>query len=453
MSAIATPRDQARAEVIAAALRRRNRRNTTPAERHPYQQPPPGDWDTWAIVAGRGSGKTFAGAEWIIDQIAGNAGRIALIAPTSADARDVMVEGPSGIIRRAVARNWPRPTYEPSKRKVTFHNGAVAFTYSAEEPDRLRGPQHDAAWGDELAAWKYIEETLDNLMYGMREGVNPRKIFTTTPRPVAILRKLIRDGANPDSRTVVTRASLYDNADNLPQSFIDEVTAAHGGTRKGRQEIEGELLEDVEGALWNVATIDRHRLDASKLRFCEEKDGSKGDSVIGISHNGVDVDFVRVVVGVDPAATSNDESNETGIVVVAAGNDKRGYVLADLSLRGQPLEWASRAAYGYHLWDADALIVETNNGGEMVRQTVVTADNSVSVQEVHASKGKMTRAEPISALYEQGHISHVGQFSRLEDQMTNFVPGMVSPDRMDAMVWASTALLRHIGTRNTGGFL
>ena len=393
--------------------------------------PPTGDWDTWSIIAGRGAGKTFAGSEWVLDEIEHGAKRIALVGATLADARDIMVEGPSGVETLARLRGMSVQPQLSRRRLVFPGHDAVVFMYSAEEPDRLRGPQHDKAWGDELAAWKYIEDTLDNLMYGMRESKSPQKLFTTTPRPLTVIRNLIAEGQEfPASRTVITRASLYDNADNLPASFIAEVTKRHGGTRKGRQEIEGELLEDVEGALWNLATIDKHRAP---------------DIPEGVS-------LVRVVVAVDPATTSGEESNETGIIVAAAGSDKRGYVLADLSLRGQPLEWATRAVGGYDVHEADTIIVETNQGGEMIRTTLRTVRPGIPVTEVHASRGKVTRAEPISALYEQGLISHVGTLSTLEDQMTNYVPGMPSPDRMDAVVWAFTHLYKHIGEQSTGGF-
>jgi phage terminase large subunit-like protein len=320
-------------------------------------------------------------------------------------------------------------TPQLSRRRVLIGDATV-YLYSAEEPDRLRGPQHEKAWCDELAAWKYVEDTWDNLMYGMREGVNPQTMVTTTPRPISRVRKIIAEGKDANSRTVVTRASLYDNAENLPESFIAAVTKAYGGTRKGRQEIEGELLEDVEGALWSLATIDKHRMDAIP-------DG---------------VSLVYVVVAVDPATTSGEESNETGIIVAAAGSDRRGYVLADLSLRGQPLEWARRAVGGYDAQKANNIVVETNQGGEMIRQTLRTVRPGVPVKEVRATRGKATRAEPISALYEQALISHVGRFDALEDQMCNWVPGMPSPDRMDAVVWAFTALYSHIGAQSTGGF-
>jgi len=402
-----------------------------PTPRHPYQIPPDTDWDTFAIIAGRGAGKTFAGAEWIIGQIDDGAKRVALVAPTSADARDVMVEGPSGILRRAEARGWPRPSYEPSKRRISFDNGAVAFTYSAEEPDRLRGPSHDAAWCDELGAWKYAVDTWDNLQFGLRDGQHPQAMVTTTPRPVHLVRQLIKQAAEGSGRVVISRGSTHDNAANLAPSFLDTIQARYGGTRLGRQEIEGELLEDVEGALWTLANIDKHRR--------------------AIVPEGVSL--ARVVVAVDPAATSNEESNETGIIVAAAGSDRRGYVLADVTVRAAPLEWASRAVSAFDSWEADTVVVETNQGGEMVTQTLRTVRPGLPVKEVHASRGKSTRAEPISALYEQGVISHVGSFPALEDQLTNWVPGMTSPDRLDALVWAMTALYPHIGGQRMGGLI
>lgn len=396
---------------------------------HDYQRTPPGDWTVWAIIAGRGAGKSFTGAQFVLDGIEQGARRLALVGRTTADVRDVMVNGPSGIVRQAELRGWPRPKYEPSLRRVTFGNGAVAFLYSAEEPDLLRGPEHERSWADELAAWKY-DEAWDNLMLTMRIGDYPRTIVTTTPKPVKLVRDLIKQASgSPD--VVLTRGRTRDNAANLAPSFLRTIEARYAGTRLGRQELEGELLEDVEGALWTLGVIERHRLDALP----------EG------------VTLRAVAIGVDPAATSNEESDETGIVAVGAGTDKRGYVLGDYSLRAGPLGWAARAIYAYTRHEANIIVPETNNGGEMVTQTIRTVDPTVAVRPVHASRGKQTRAEPISALYEQGWISHLGAFPALEGQMTTWVPGMASPDRMDALVWGFTALLPYLGEQRIGGLL
>jgi phage terminase large subunit-like protein len=306
---------------------------------------------------------------------------------------------------------------------------AMAFIYSAEEPDRLRGPEHEAAWADEIAAWKY-EDTWDNLQFGMRIGSHPRTIATTTPKPVPLVRKLMKRAQTGDS-VAITRGRTVDNQRNLSPVFLEEVTARYAGTRLGRQELEGELLEDVEGALWTLANLEQHRLR-------ELPEG---------------VTLKAIVIGVDPAATSNQDSDETGIVAVGAGSDRRGYVLSDLSLIGAPLVWASKAIGAYHAHQANFIVVETNNGGEMVTQTIKTVDPKVPVRPVTASRGKQTRAEPISALYEQGWVSHLGIFPHLEEQMTTWVPGMSSPDRMDALGWGFTALPSYLGHQRVGGLI
>lgn len=397
---------------------------------HDYQRTPDGGWSIWAIVAGRGAGKTFTGAEFILDRIEAGARHIALVGATGADVRDIMIQGRAGIQKRAMARGWPKPQYKSSLRRVDFHNGAVAFVYSDEAPDRLRGPEHDAGWGDELAAWT-DPETWSNLRFGMRIGERPRLIVTTTPKPVAFVRDLLKRHKDGDPAVVVTRGRTRDNAVHLSAEWLTEIEGQYAGTRLGRQELDGELLEDVEGALWTVALIDQHRLRALP----------EG------------VELRAVVIGVDPAATSSESSDETGIVAVGAGTDKRGYVLADLSLIGAPLVWARKAISAYEQHEANYIVVETNNGGEMVTQTIRTVDPKVAVKPVTASRGKQTRAEPISALYEQGWISHVGSFPQLEDQMTQWVPGLKSPDRMDALVWACTALLPYIGVQRIGGLI
>ncbi|AWN47153.1 ATP-binding protein [Methylobacterium terrae] len=380
----------------------------------PEQLAPDGDWFGWLILAGRGWGKTRTGAEWVQEQVQQRrAGRIALVAATAADARDVIVEGPSGLL--AIAPKHMRPEYEPSKRRLTWPNGAVASTYSADEPERLRGPEHDSAWCDELGAWRY-PEAWDMLMFGLRLG-RPRCVVTTTPKPVRLIRDLL---ARSDVR--ITRGRTMDNAANLAPSFIDAIQKRYGGTRLGRQEIDGELLQDVPGALWQREWIDQDRVTAAPE------------------------DLRRIVVAIDPAVTNTENSDETGIIV--AGLDAAGhvYVLDDLTARLGPLDWARLAVAAYRRHQADRIVAEVNNGGELVSATVRMVDAAVPFREVRASRGKAVRAEPVSALYEQHKVHHVGSFTALEDQMCAFTADFnrstagYSPDRVDALVWAITEL-------------
>lgn len=354
----------------------------------------------------------------------GRAGRIAIVAETAADARDVMVEGESGLLG-VHPRDW-RPIYEPSKRRVTWPNGAVATLYNAVEPDQLRGPQHDLAWCDELAKWRYAQETWDMLQFGLRLGDDPRQVITTTPRPIALLKAIMAD-----PRTVVTRGRTYDNAAHLAPTFLQSIRARYEGTRLGRQELDAEILDDTPGALWTREMLDRTR----------RKQGDKLP------------DMQRVVVAIDPAGRSQETAlsegtAETGIVVCGLGVDGRGYVLDDQSCSLSPNGWARRALAAFDLYQADAIVVETNQGGDMVRQTIQSVRPGVSVIEVHASRGKVTRAEPIAALYEQGRISHVGSLAALEDQMVLFTPlgiaGETTGDRVDALVWGLTQLFPSI---------
>lgn len=381
----------------------------------PHQVEPAGDWWTiWALIAGRGAGKTRAGAEWVCEQVAAGCKRIALVAPTAADARDVMVEGESGVL--AIAPAWNRPEYEPSKRRLTWPNGALATTYSAEESARLRGPQHDAAWCDELAAWTDAQSAWDMLMFGLRLGARPRCLVTTTPKPIKLLRDLIaREGRD----VAITRAATRDNSANLAPSFLATVESQYAGTRLGRQELDGELLTDVQGALWTLDLI-----EASRVRREDVPE------------------FRRVVVAIDPAVTSGEDSDETGIIVAGLGVDGLGYVLEDRSGRYSPTEWAREAVAAYRKHRADRIVAETNQGGELVRATVEVVDANVAYKGVHASRGKFTRAEPVSALFEQGRVKIAGAFPKLEDQMTTFQPGATrSPDRLDAAVYALTELM------------
>lgn len=422
------------AEAIAlAGVRLRVLRDADPWKRtaRPNQLPPEGSWRTWFIQAGRGFGKTRTAAEWTREQIV-NQGRrrVALVGATSADVRDVMVEGESGLLA-CCERYGIHATYQPSRRRVSFPNGANAFLYSAEEPNRLRGPQHDAAWGDEIAAWPDAE-TYNNLDMGLRLGRNPQMVLTGTPKPVTLVRALINRAKEDGSDVVITRGATLDNASNLATSFMAVMRARYSGTRIGRQELEGELLEDVEGALWSIRLIDEHRISPTMVM----------DAFGVLAEKYPDLpDLIRVVVGVDPAASSGETSAETGIVVAGLGADGHGYVLNDASLRGTPNEWARAAIHAYDTFDADHVTPEVNNGGEMVVNTLLTVRPTLPVSPVHASRGKATRAEPVSALYEQGRVHHVGTFTALEDQMAIWIPGMPSPDRMDALVWAITDLM------------
>lgn len=383
----------------------------------PDQIAPAGEWSVWLVLAGRGFGKTRTGAEWVQEQaMSGQVSRLALIAPTAADARDTMIEGESGIL--AIAPNHARPIFEPSKRRLTWPNGAIATAFSAEEPDRLRGPQHGAAWGDELGAWVDAQAVWDQMQFGLRLGQNPRACITTTPKPL----KIIRDLMDREGRGVaVTRGRTRDNAANLAPGFVEAIEARYGGTRLGRQELDGEYLSDVPGALWQREWIDRDRVTVAP-------------------------DLVRIVVAVDPAVSNNEGSDETGIVVAGISADDQIYVLADRTGRGGPLEWAQRAVTAYRDFQADRLIAEVNNGGLLVEATVRMADPTVPYKQVHASRGKVVRAEPISALYEQRLVHHVGCFDALEDQMCSFTSDFsrsqagFSPDRVDALVWAITEL-------------
>lgn len=385
----------------------------------PAQLPPPGNWRVWLLLAGRGFGKTRTGAELMRARVATwTARRLALVAPTAADGRNVMVEGESGIL--AVSPPWDRPRWEPSKRRLTWPNGAVATLYSAEEPERLRGPQHDATWCDELASWRH-PEAWDMLMFGLRLGSDPRVVVTTTPRPTELIRRLI-----DDPHAVVTRGSTYENRTNLAPAFLEQIVAKYEGTRLGRQELEAELLEDAPGALWSRGII-----EAARARTAPS--------------------LVRVVVAIDPAATSTEDADETGIVVAGKDEQGHGWVLADASGRYPPAAWAKTAIAAYRAHRADRIVAEVNNGGEMVEATLRAIDPNVPFAAVHASRGKAARAEPVAALYEQGRVHHLGVFPRLEDQMCSFLPASrgawdapavaSSPDRADALVWALTDLL------------
>ena len=378
----------------------------------PNQLAPEGEWRVWLILAGRGFGKTRAGAECVREQVESHfCGRIALVGETSADVRDVMIEGESGIL--SISRPDFKPLYEPSKRRLIWPNGATAMAYSGDEPDQLRGPQHDGAWADEPAKWKCPLEAWDNLEFGLRLGSRPRIVATTTPRPIKLIRDLLQD-----PMTVVTRGSTYDNAANLAPSFMERMAKKYEGTRLGRQELHAEMLDDVPGALWQRQNIEQHRVSRVP-------------------------DLVRIIVGVDPAMTSGEDANETGIIIAGKSRDGHVYVLEDLSCRLSPDAWGRRAVSGYRRHRADRIVAEVNNGGDLVERLLRVVDPSVSYRAVRAARGKVTRAEPVAALYEQGHVHHLASFAALEDQMCAFTPDQYdgSPDRVDALVWAITELL------------
>jgi phage terminase large subunit-like protein len=390
----------------------------------PNQLPPEGDWTTWLLLAGRGFGKSRCGAEWVRQIAKDNPGcRIAIVGETAADVRRVMIEGESGSL--AVSPPDFMPDYSPANRTITWPNGTIAETYNATQPDQLRGPQHHFAWSDEIAKWQYMEASWDQLQFGLRLGKHPRQVVTTTPRPLPLIRKIMND-----ENTFVTRGRTYDNADNLAAPFLRQIEERYGGTRFGRQELEGEVLEDIPGALWQRSKIDEGRRTEPPI-------------------------LDRIIVAVDPAASSEEHSDETGIVCVGVARDvdgyNRGYVLADRSMRGSPEEWAKAAVALYREFEADRIVAEKNQGGEMVEAVIRAVDRNVPITLVHATRGKVVRAEPISALYEQGRVHHVGRFDELEDQMCLFSQDYDrangSPDRVDALVWGLSSLFERMTGR------
>ena len=389
---------------------------------HKGQRAPAGDWRVWLIRAGRGFGKTRAGAEWVSEVARSAPGcRIALVGATLDDARKVMVEGPSGLL--AVAQSHEKLCWQPGIGELRFASGAVATIYSAETPERLRGPQHGFAWCDELAKWRdgVADAAWDNLLMGLREGEAPQIVVTTTPKPVKLMRRV---RALPDCHETLGRTR--DNP-HLPKSFVEAMLADYAGTRLGRQELDGELLEDVAGALWTRGLIERVRVAADAAPELE-----------------------RVVVGVDPPASAGGDA--CGIVVVGLGRDGRGYVIDDATVSGvSPEGWARAVAKCAARRGADRVVAEKNQGGEMVRSVLRGADTGLPVTLVHASRGKSARAEPVALLYEAGKVRHAGAFPELEDELCGLQagggyegPGR-SPDRADALVWAMTELM--LGTR------
>lgn len=377
----------------------------------PVSDPP---WRVWLVLGGRGAGKTRTGAEWVRARAANGAERIAILAETLADARAIMVEGPSGLL--ALGPDASRPTFEKSTRRLIWPSGAVATLYSASDPDSLRGPQFSAAWCDEAAKWPDGLRAWDMLQFGLRLGDHPQVVVTTTPRPVALIRSLLDDPA-----TAVSRARTADNAAHLAPGFLADITARYGGTALGRQELDGEVIADIPGALWTRAMIEAARVAAAP-------------------------ELIRVVVAVDPAVTGHSGSDATGIIAAGLGADGRGYVLADCSVAAaSPSVWARAAIAAFERFSADRLVVETNQGGDLVTAVLRQFAPNLAIRTVTASVGKRARAEPIAALYEQGRVGHVGAFAALEDEMCQFAGDGSrdgpSPDRLDALVYALSELM------------
>ena len=346
----------------------------------------------------------------VLEPVLRRCARIAIVAPTFDEARMVMIEGASGLL--AVHHAKERPKYEPSKRTVTWENGSVAQIFSAEEPEGLRGPQFDAAWCDEMAKWKKADAAWMNVQMALRLGECPQAVITTTPRPTKLIRSLMSDAA-----TVVTRSKTIDNRNQLAASFLNEVLEKYGNSNLGRQELDGEVISDDPDALWGREVIERGRVRVLPV-------------------------LKRIVVAVDPPATSGERANACGIVCAGLGEDGRVYVLDDASCkRLRPLQWAARVVELFHTREANRVVVEVNQGGEMVRDVIAQVDGTVPLKTVHASRGKRARAEPVAALYEQGRVSHVGAFRELEDEMCASPEEGESPDRMDALVWAVTELV------------
>jgi len=380
----------------------------------PEQLAPSGAWYCWLLLAGRGWGKTRTGAEWVRSRVeSGHYGRIALVGETAADVRDVLVEGESGLL--AISPPWGRPLYEPSKRRLTWPNGAIGTCYSGDDPDQLRGPQHDTAWADELAKWRYHQAAWDNLEMGLRLGPAPQVCVTTTPRPIDLIKTLKNDAG-----TVRPEANIdtYQNIANVSPVFIKRVLRRYEGTRLGRQELRAEILDDNPDALWKRELLDYVRCAAMPP-------------------------LVRVVIAVDPSGSSNGA--ECGIIAAGLGEDGHGYVFDDRSLQGSPAQWGKAVVSAYTVHHADRVVAEVNYGGEMVESVVRSAAIAdgvrIAYKAVRASRGKYVRAEPIAALYEQKRVHHVGFFAKLEDELCQWTPGSASPNRLDALVWALTELM------------
>ena len=377
----------------------------------PEQLAPEGDWTTLLLLAGRGFGKSRSLTEWVRQRVNKGARYIGIVGRTIADTRNVLIEGPSGLLN--IFPPDQRPKYEPSKRRLTFHTGAIATTYSADKPDQLRGPEHDTIIADEIATWNWA--AWENLQLGLRSKsvLQPQVAAATTPKSRPRLRKLAAEKS-----TVVVRGSTYDNSDNLPTTFINAINSMYEGTSIGQQEIYAALLDDTPGALWQRKMIDDHRVTVLPP-------------------------LTSIVVGVDPSVSEEGSGAETGIVVVGKDAQGHGYVIADYTLRGSPDKWAKHAVHVFHVHGASKIIAEANNGGALVKSVLHTVDPNATVKLVHATKGKATRAEPVVARYEQGKVHHLNHMDELEDQMCTWVPnsGEDSPDRVDACVWALSELI------------
>jgi len=380
------------------------------------QIPPDSDWLVWLFLGGRGAGKTRAGAEWVRQQVEAGCRRIGLIAPTLNDAREVMIGGASGLA--TIGHPDDRPAYESSRRRLVWPNGAQGFVFSAEDPDSLRGPQFDAAWADEFAAWSYPQATLDTLRMGLRLGDRPRLVVTTTPRPIPALKVLVKAPG-----VLTTHAATQENTAHLANGFVEAMTHAYGGSLLGRQELDGVLIEDPEGALWTRRDI-------------ENACGAET------------VDPQRIIVAVDPPATGHDRSDECGIIVAGAlgeGSNRIAIILADRSFGpAKPAVWAEAVGAAFDGFEADCVVAESNQGGDMVASVLKATRTGLPVKLVRASRGKRARAEPVAALYAAGRVKHAGRFPALEDQMCAFgAPDAMikSPDRVDALVWAVSELL------------
>jgi len=392
----------------------------------PEQLEPDGDWLTWYVNAGRGFGKTRAGVEWIREQVKRGKKRIAAVAATNSDILRTMVQGESGFLnccwegdKTYKGKEMGFPEWSPTKRTLSWKNGARVEFYSAEEPERLRGPQFEVAWVDELASWTKDEDTWSMLQFTLRLGKRPRVMVTTTPKPTKLVRKLLKEPT-----TYVTTGSTFDNAANLADTYLKAVKDQYEGTRLGRQELYAEVMEEAEGALWTTDMLDNCQVSLKEVPQLN-----------------------RIVVSLDPAITANKESDMTGIVVAGVDVNGKGYALGDYTDRLSPQGWASKAIELYHYFQADRIVAERNQGGDMVRRTIEVEDETVPIKLVHASRGKFARAEPISALYERGLVHHVrdceASLGELETQMRTWEPlgSIGSPDRLDALVWALTDLM------------
>ena len=376
---------------------------------------PKGDWSIWLILAGRGWGKTRTGAEDIVAYAMTNPNvRCGVVAPTNGDLRRVCFEGPSGLIKVIPRECLSEDNgFNKSSMEIKLWNGSLIQGYAAIEPDRLRGPQFHRVWADELASWRY-PESFDQILFGLRLGDDPKLIITTTPRPSPLIINLVKR-ANKDVH--LTRGSTFENHKNLAKSALEQLKEKYEGTKLGRQELYADILDEAEGALWNYNNLEKNRIDIEKLP-----------------------DMERVVVAVDPAVTNNEESDETGIIVAGRGVDKRFYIIKDSTIKASPDKWMRVAIDDFYINNADRIVAEVNNGGDLVEKLLRTIDRNISYKAVRATRGKIIRAEPIAALYEQDKVSHVGIFKELEEQLCSYIGGGKSPDRLDALVWALTEL-------------